>query len=137
MWSQPCTLARPAPWQGLHLGKGRGPGSRNQPVVQAEREQEHATDQVEIGVRGPEREVLLGAHGDAGAHPDQQNHNAAAHHQRCNHWSFLVLPGGLKSHSGEPGLTHRPRLCDLMSGRGLAYLILGIGTLERFNALLR
>ena len=57
----------------LHLGKGRGSGSRNQPLVQAEQEQEHATDQVEMGVRGPEREVLLDAHGAAGEHPDQQN----------------------------------------------------------------
>jgi hypothetical protein len=42
----------------------------------------------------------------------------------------LFRLAGLKSHSGEPGLTHRPRLCDLMSPRGLAYLILGIGTVK-------
>ena len=48
-----------------------------------------------------------------------------------------VIRNGLKSRSGEPGLTHCGRFCDLMSPRGLAYLILGIGTVESFNALLR
>jgi hypothetical protein len=42
----------------------------------------------------------------------------------------------VESRSGEPELTPCPRLCDLMSPMGLAYLILGIGTVERFNALL-
>src|SRR5260370_21179186 len=46
------------------------------------------------------------------------------------HIISVVSLGGLKSHSGELGLTHRPRLCDLMSPGGLAYLILGIGTLD-------
>ena len=32
----------------------------------------------------------------------------------------LVVRG--ESQSGEPKLTHCPRLCDLMSPRGLAYL---------------
>jgi len=41
------------------------------------------------------------------------------------------------SRSGAPELTPRPRLCDLMSPMGLAYLISGIETVERFNALLR
>jgi hypothetical protein len=90
-----------------------------------------------MGVRRPECDVLLDAHDDAGEHPDQQKHNAQAHHQRSDQRSFLVSPGGLKRHSEEPGLTHRPRFCDLMSPRGLAYLIFGIGTVARSNALLR
>jgi hypothetical protein len=38
----------------LHLGEARGSGSRDQPIIQAEQEQEAAADQVEKGVRGRE-----------------------------------------------------------------------------------
>ncbi len=48
--------------------------------------------------------------------------------------SFLALPLGIASRSGEPELTHGPRLCDLMSRKGLAYLFLGIESQERFKA---
>ena len=35
-----------------------------------------------------------------------------------------------------PAVTCRPHLCDLMSWKGLAYLFLGIETVEKFRALL-
>ena len=49
--------------------------------------------------------------------------------------SFPVSPGGLKSHSGEPGLTDCGRLCDLMSPSGLAYLISGHWNRRRLQRL--
>src|ERR1019366_5820835 len=44
---------------------------------------------------------------------------------------------GVESRMREPKLTRCPRLCDLMSRKGLAYLSLGIETVERFNALFK
>src|SRR6266404_1487877 len=84
--------ASPAPWQGSWSPR---------PICHTGR----------TGICGPEREILLDAHDDAGG---------------------ASRPS---TTTGEPGLTHGGRLCDLMSPTGLAYLILGIGTLESFNAL--
>jgi hypothetical protein len=41
-----------------HLGEARGPRSRDQPIMQAEQEQEAAADQVEMGVRGRELKAI-------------------------------------------------------------------------------
>jgi len=49
-----------------------------------------------------------------------------------DHPSFLVSVGGLSRLE----LTLRPRLCDLMSLKGLAYVLLGLENVETFNALL-
>ena len=46
-------------------------GRRNQSIIKSKEEQQHAADQVEMGVRGREQEVLLDAHRDAGQHPEQ------------------------------------------------------------------
>jgi hypothetical protein len=83
-------------------------------------------------MRRREREVLVDAHHDAGQHPRQQNHDTEAHHQRSDHPSFLGFLLGFASRR-EPELTRFPRLCDLMSLTGLAYLFLGIEPVERFN----
>jgi hypothetical protein len=61
-----------------------------------------------MGVRRREHKVLLDAHHDAPEHPDQQNHDVQSHHQRSDHPSFPVSVCGLKSHLGEPELTHYP-----------------------------
>jgi hypothetical protein len=42
----------------LHPGEARGPRSRDQPITQAEQEQEHAADQVEMGVCGRELKAV-------------------------------------------------------------------------------
>jgi hypothetical protein len=42
----------------LHLGGARGPRSRDQPIIQAEQEQEDAAGQVEMGVRGRELKAV-------------------------------------------------------------------------------
>jgi membrane protein DedA with SNARE-associated domain len=39
----------------------------------------------------------------------------------------------VESHSVKPEFTHCPRLCDLMSRKGLAYLFLGIEPIEGFK----
>jgi hypothetical protein len=36
-------------------------------------------------MRGRQREILLDAHDDAGQHPDQQDHDTDAHHERSDH----------------------------------------------------
>ena len=86
-------------------------------------------------MRRRQREVLQNAHRDAREHSDQQNHDAHAHHQRSDHLKFLVLRRGA-SRRAERRVKSRagPRLCDLMSRKGLAYLSLGIEIAERFNA---
>jgi len=54
-------------------------------ISRPEQEQQHAADQIEVRVRGCEREVLLDAHHDAGKHSGQQNYRAYTHHQRSDH----------------------------------------------------
>jgi hypothetical protein len=49
---------------------------------------------------------------------------------------FFVVAGG-ESRRVEPKLTHRPRLCDLMSLIGLAYLILGFETVKKVQGPVR
>ena len=45
----------------------------------------------------------------------------------------LFVFEGLRATRGEPKLTRQPRLCDLMSRNGLAYLWLGSESAERFK----
>lgn len=77
-------------------------------------------------MRRRQRKILLDAHCDAREHSDQQDHSTNAHHQRSAHSSFLKLLLGVANRVGERELTRGPRLCDLMSLTGLAYLFLGI-----------
>ncbi|WP_456723258.1 hypothetical protein [Bradyrhizobium sp. USDA 4350] len=65
----------------LDPGEQHGSCRRHQPVVQAEQEQQHAADEIEMGMRRPQREVVLDTHGDAREHSEQQDENADAHHQ--------------------------------------------------------
>jgi hypothetical protein len=60
-----------------------------------------------MGVRGGQQEVLLDAHDNASQHPDQQNHDTDAHHERSDHrfasGSFVATEGG-KAHAVFPPL---------------------------------
>jgi hypothetical protein len=113
----------------LYLGEARGSGSRDQPIIQANRNNRTPP----IGLRWAYAAASVKFFGcpwqcRRASRPVKPTH---AHHQRSDHLSSFAF--GLESRSGEPELTPCPRLCDLMSPMGLAYLILGIGTVERFN----
>src|SRR5581483_5902515 len=120
----------------------------DEPVVQAEHKQEHATDQVEMGVRGREREILPDPHVDPPKQSNQEEHYAHAHHQRADHRDILYVHGGLepvneasahdfpKFVNGRAAMEHELRkmgtritlvihLCDLKSRKALAYLFSG------------
>jgi hypothetical protein len=102
-------------------------------AVKPEQEQQHAADQVEMRVRRASTKFCWMPIPMPASMPNSST-TTLTHiiNDPIISLSFRFRLG-VESRSGEPKLTRYPRLCDLMSRKGLAYLFLGIEPLKRFE----